>query len=312
MSDPASASPRPEHGHPAVEALERREIEIREKEAKVKDAELEVRRVEAEAAKLSSLAPWWRSANPLVIAVIVGAFSLGANALVAYYNGYTTRIQEQLRAENALDVEKQKSKTSLILQAISTNDASKAYNNIEFFIAADILSDTDHKIRDAAARYAPSLPSAGNIPSTAVDLVSEVEGFQPRPVMDAAGDFVIGFGHTKGVGPDTPPITLEQAKALLADDLKTANDAITRLVKVPLTTNQRSALIDLVWLIGAEHFERTDLLRVLNLGHYDEVPNEFRKWVKARVNGQTVDVLGLVKQRERDVEVWNGPESTKR
>jgi lysozyme len=96
---------------------------------------------------------------------------LGANAFVAYYNGYTTRAQEQIRADNALEVEKEKSKTSLILQEISTNDASKAHNNIQFFVASGILSDNDHKILDAAATYAPSLPAPA--PTTSGEISKE-------------------------------------------------------------------------------------------------------------------------------------------
>lgn len=164
MSDNFQTPPAPD-GQPseAEGALKQHELDIRAAEARVKETELEVRRLEAEATKRNAIAPWWRNPSPLLIAVAAGAVTLGGNAYIAYYNGYTTREQEKIRAENALDVEKEKSKAALILQAIATNDAAKAYANIQFFISSGVLPDDDHKILEAARRFAPFLPASAPI-----------------------------------------------------------------------------------------------------------------------------------------------------
>jgi lysozyme len=137
----------------------------------------------------------------------------------------------------------------------------------------------------------------------ASDVISEFEGFTATPVKDAGGMWRIGFGHTDGVGPNTPAITVDQAKALLDEDMKASGAAIDRLVKVPLTPNQRDALVDFVWNMGVGRFSSSSLLQVLNAGQYDRVPDELRKFNS--VGGRVLP--GFVHRRETEVQLWNRP-----
>jgi hypothetical protein len=110
-----------------TDASSRADLQKLEQEVKLK--ELEVREHEAEKASMLADAPWWRRADPLVIAVIGGVLALIGNMGVAVYNNNTTTAQEEQKNKNALaqqeakaradlDLETLKARYTLILQAI--------------------------------------------------------------------------------------------------------------------------------------------------------------------------------------------------
>ena len=149
------------------------------------------------------------------------------------------------------------------------------------------------------------LPSTPNT-SGAAAIAAQFEGFRAAPYQDAFGTWTIGFGHTQGVGPETPPITIEQARSLLAQDMKASSDAVDQLVKVPLTADQRDALVDFVYNVGIANFARSTLLTLLNAGRYDEVGAQLQRW--AMQNG--IASPALEQRRKREAEIWkNGKAS---
>ena len=81
--------------------------------------------------------------------------------------------------------------------------------------------------------------------------------------------FTIGWGHTGDVKPGDK-ITQAEADRLLKKDIETAEKAVSKLVKVPLTQNQFDALVSLTFNIGAgkQGFAGSRLLRLLNEGNY--------------------------------------------
>ncbi len=131
-------------------------------ESSVRTAELAARRAEAEAKLTAASAPWWRKADALVLAVAAGAFGLAANVWVAWYNAGNQIQQEKFKAASALELEREKAKSALIVQAVSTDDAEKAQRNVLFFLESGLLPDPDNKIREAAKKYVPVLPSSGS------------------------------------------------------------------------------------------------------------------------------------------------------
>ena len=52
-------------------------------------------------------------------------------------------------------------------------------------------------------------------------------------------------------------------------------------VKVPLEQDQFDALTSFVFNVGSGAFRDSTLLRLLNEGKYDEVPEQLNRWVKA-------------------------------
>jgi kumamolisin len=129
--------------------------ELASRELTVKAAELRVRQLEASKALSAARSPWWRRADPLVLAIFAGALTLLGNIL-----------QERSKATDDLALEQAKARYNLVLQAMATNDAATAKRNIHFFIDAGLLEDKDCKIRDAIDQDQPVLPSLSGIAPT--------------------------------------------------------------------------------------------------------------------------------------------------
>lgn len=137
--------------------------------------------------------------------------------------------------------------------------------------------------------------------SKLVALTKRSEGLRLEPYQDVAGVWTIGYGHKMGVADPHQPITEDHAEGLLLADLSEAGQSVDRLVHVALKQGQHDALTDFVFNLGSAHLASSTLLRVLNLGNYDAVPAELRKWVYAGGKVQP----GLVARREAEVELWN-------
>jgi poly(3-hydroxybutyrate) depolymerase len=168
MSDAASAT---SIGTSASQNITIEQQNLAIHEIAIKRKELEVRNREADKAIALANAPWWRRADPLVLAILAAAVTMAGNMIVAVYNsnatisqeetkGGNTLMQEKEKAANDLALEKQKARYTLILQAIATTDPKTADRNINFFIDSGLLQDADNKIRDALAKYNPVLPAA--------------------------------------------------------------------------------------------------------------------------------------------------------
>ena len=88
-------------------------------------------------------------------------------------------------------------------------------------------------------------------------------------------------------------ITNNQAEQLIRRYCLWTERSIRRLVRVPLTSNQRSALISLVYNIGSGNFQSSTMRMKLNRKDYDGAANEFWKW--RRAGGRIY--RGLVRRR---------------
>ena len=133
-----------------------------------------------------------------------------------------------------------------------------------------------------------------------VEKLKEYEGYSASPYQDSAGIYTYGFGHTKNVAQFSAAISRQQAEQFLRDDIKETENAINRLVKVPLNQNQFDALVSFTFNLGAGALERSSLLRLLNRGAYDMAAKQFPLWVKA--GGKTLP--GLVKRRKSEQELF--------
>lgn len=136
-----------------------------------------------------------------------------------------------------------------------------------------------------------------------VELVMKHEGLRLKAYTCPSGVATIGYGHTRGVKYGMS-ITLDDAAKFLAEDLQTAARAVDRFVLVPLTQPQFDALVSLVFNIGEGAFRSSTLVKHLNLGEYDDVPAQMRRWTKGTVNGVKKDLVGLVRRRDDEVALW--------
>jgi lysozyme len=109
-----------------------------------------------------------------------------------------------------------------------------------------------------------------------------------------AGVLTIGWGHTGHDVRRGMKITQAEADGLLIRDVAIASRAVERLVKVPISDNQFSALVSFVFNVGETQFKTSTLLRLLNEGK--DCTGQFARWNKSK--GKVLN--GLTKRREEE------------
>ncbi len=115
-----------------------------------------------------------------------------------------------------------------------------------------------------------------------LDLIMQSEGFRATVYKDVAGIPTIGYGHRILLGESFPArLTQPEAQALLARDVGAAEEAVSILVKVPLTQSQFDALVDFVFNLGSGRLASSTLLRELNAGNYTAAAAQILLWNRA-------------------------------
>jgi lysozyme len=132
-----------------------------------------------------------------------------------------------------------------------------------------------------------------------IALIRHFEGCSLDAYLCPAGVWTIGYGHTNEVK-EGDTIDQEAAEAFLIEDLETFEQAVARLVKVPLTQQQFDALVSFTFNLGAGNLAASTLLRKLNNYQYTEVPEQLMRWVRA--GGKVLD--GLVKRRAAEAAMF--------
>lgn len=135
-----------------------------------------------------------------------------------------------------------------------------------------------------------------------LELLKRSEGFRSHIYKDVAGVPTIGYGHRLLASESFPNgIGEAQAAELLARDVRTAEQAVQRLVKVPLTQGQFDALVDFCFNLGAGRLAASTLLKVLNGGRYEDAAEQLLRWDLA--GGE--ENAGLKTRRQAELELWN-------
>ena len=67
----------------------------------------------------------------------------------------------------------------------------------------------------------------------------------------------------------------------MQSDLLRYEQAVTRLVKVPLTQGKFDALVSFTFNLGGGALQRSTLRQKINRQDYEGAANEFLKWVRA-------------------------------
>ena len=135
-------------------------------------------------------------------------------------------------------------------------------------------------------------------------LIANFEGFRSCPYRDAVGVWTIGYGSTKGVGPNTKCISREQALARMRREVGAtygaAVDKINRDHNLKMNQNQFDALTSFVYNVGPGGIgSNTGVGRALRRGHWREVGDEMQEWNKG--GGQVLP--GLVRRRREEREL---------
>ena len=78
------------------------DLDLKRREQEIKIRELDVRDREAQKALAVAEAPWWRTLDPLLLAVLAAVFTMIGNMIVASINNRANIRQESIRSRNAL------------------------------------------------------------------------------------------------------------------------------------------------------------------------------------------------------------------
>lgn len=139
----------------------------------------------------------------------------------------------------------------------------------------------------------------------AVDLIKKYEGLRLKPYLDPAKIPTIGYGTTyypdgRRVSLKDPEISILTAEEYLTYDVYEFSQAVDRLVKVPLNSNQYNALVSFAYNVGAGALQKSTLLKKLNAGDYFGASKEFLNWTRA--GGKVLP--GLVKRRRSEQDLF--------
>jgi lysozyme len=135
-------------------------------------------------------------------------------------------------------------------------------------------------------------------------LLKESEGFRRDVYCDVAGYRTIGYGHRLLESESfSEGITEKQANEILLADIRKAEEAVHRLVRVPLTQGQFDALVDFCFNLGQNRLAASSLLQCLNRGRYDAAAEQLLLWDHAGPR----ELAALRARREAEFHLWHKP-----
>jgi lysozyme len=139
-----------------------------------------------------------------------------------------------------------------------------------------------------------------NFSAAGLALLKKSEGFRSHVYLDAAGLPTIGYGHRILKHGSYEEISEEFASTILVTDVRDAEQAVARLVKVELTQGQFDALVDFTFNLGAGRLASSTLLKDLNAGRYDDACEQLLRWDHA---GCT-ELPALKARRKAEAALW--------
>lgn len=132
-----------------------------------------------------------------------------------------------------------------------------------------------------------------------LQLIQHFEGFSKTIYRCQAGIPTIGYGHALREGESFPHgITQFDAEILLQQDIRIAEDAVTRLCPVNnLQQHHYDALVSFTYNLGAGALQRSTLRRNILRGDLPRATEQFMAWVYA--GGKRSKGLVLRRQAEK-------------
>ena len=140
-------------------------------------------------------------------------------------------------------------------------------------------------------------------------MIKAHEGFRsvayPDPGSRDGKPWTIGYGHTKGVKKGDI-VTKAQATEFLRQDVRNAENYVSKKVTVQINQNQFDALVSFAFNVGNGAFGRSTLLKRINANRFSEVPVQFARWNKN--DGRVMK--GLTKRRKAESDLFMSPMRT--
>jgi GH24 family phage-related lysozyme (muramidase) len=145
-----------------------------------------------------------------------------------------------------------------------------------------------------------------------LDLIKHFEGYhreQPDGSCVAyicpAGKATLGWGCTHGITLGMR-WTREEAEQGLLRELTQYAAEVDRAVTVPLTPDQRDALVSFTYNVGGTALRRSTLLKKVNKGDFVGAEAEFGRWVYGSDGGSSrkIKYAGLVRRRKAEAALF--------
>ena len=144
------------------------------------------------------------------------------------------------------------------------------------------------------------------ISAAGLALLKKSEGLRLFQYKDVAGIPTIGYGH-RLLHPDSfaNGIDQPQAASLLASDVRDAEQAVERMVRVRLSQGQFDALVDFVFNLGMGRLASSTLLKCLNQGRFDDAAEQLLLWDHAAGK----ECAALKARRAAELQLWKSSEA---
>lgn len=133
-------------------------------------------------------------------------------------------------------------------------------------------------------------------------LIKRFEGFSATPYLCPANLWTIGYGHVMLAHEQESLRQVDEAQAeeLLKMDLRVAQRAVEKLVRIPLTQNQFDALVSFTFNLGSGTLQRSTLRRMIHRGEQEAIAAQWVRFVWA--GGRKLS--GLVRRREAELALY--------
>ena len=141
------------------------------------------------------------------------------------------------------------------------------------------------------------------ISNNGLELIKHFEGLVLKAYKCPAGVWTIGYGHTKDVQPGDE-WSESNADHMLEVEMEEYEGYVNNSVTAPINQDQFDALVSWVYNLGGGNLSASTMLKVLNAGEYDEVPNQMLRWNKA--GGKVLE--GLTRRRQAEADMFCGKE----
>ena len=148
-----------------------------------------------------------------------------------------------------------------------------------------------------------------------LDLIKAFESLFLETYRCSADVLTIGYGttstkaggHDDGTITEGMKITEEQANEYLRQDLEYFSKVVGRLVTNDINDDMFGSLVSFAFNCGEGNFSSSTLLKRVNSGDFDDVPEQFLRWNKARnKSGDLVVLNGLTRRRASESRLWEG------
>ena len=136
--------------------------------------------------------------------------------------------------------------------------------------------------------------------SKGIELIKAFEGLVTQSYFCPAGYLTIGYGHLVKEDEDFGIINETKATKLLAADLATAENAVSRLIPIALSNRQNDALVSFTFNLGAGALQASTLRKRLISGDLGDIPYQLSRWTIA--GGRKLQ--GLVLRRAAEARLF--------